>query len=318
MDADARIAVLGEELRAVRKGLGLYQTTLPAVAGPVLLDIAGATATDPPGTVRDKLVATVRGLITRLPEGRQELARAVFGLDNPGNTGYMERLVEQGRTADRDLRTMQRRANEVVYLLAELACVYTPAAAASVDTVPWHTKRLDVRLVLRGDDVEVFETRRVVSHEPDLVDVAHSISVGQSGQARGPVDLAALGIDEISGGEVRSPRMVSADRVAFTLRPPAPLGPGDEHDFFFRIRATDIAPFYCCTPEFDCERFSLNIRFEPHRRPTRVWRINGEFSKEAADPTPTRATLQVDDTGEVRTDFTNLRPARSYGIGWAL
>ncbi|RLK61752.1 hypothetical protein [Actinokineospora cianjurensis] len=318
MDADTRLRILSQELKDVRKGLGLHQVSLPTVAGPVLRELAGVTQAEPPGAVRDKLVALVRGLVGLLPEGRRDLARAVFGVDNPANETYTGRLAAHGRVVDRDLRTVQRRADEVVYLLAELACARpTREVARAADGVPWHTKRLQVRLVLRGDDVEVFETRRIVSHEPDLLDVRHSLSVGPSGQAGGPVDLAALGIDEISGGEVRALEQVSADRVAFTLRPPRTLGPGDEHDFFFRVRARAIAPFYCCTPEFDCERFDLNVRFESHRLPTRVWRIDGEFSKEAADPTPNRPSSRVDDTGEARAEFADLRPARSYGIGWA-
>ncbi|GAA2966591.1 hypothetical protein [Actinokineospora diospyrosa] len=316
MDTDRRLEILNQELKHVRKGLGVHQVGLPASAGPVLRELAGVRADDAPGAVRDKLVAAVRGLVERLPQGRRALARVVFGLDNPTNAGYTTRLAEFGRAADRDVRTIQRRADEVVYLVAELACA-AAAREGGDPGVPWHTKRLQVRLVLRGAEVEVFETRRIVSHQRGLTDVRHAISVGRLGLAGGSVDLAALGIDEISGGEVRSPAMVSADRVAFTLRPPHPLEPGDEHDFFFRVRTGEIAPFYCCTPEFDCERFTLNIRFEPKRRPSGVWRIDGEFSKEVADPTPVRQPLRIDDTGEVRADFTNLRPARSYGIGWA-
>ncbi|MBM7776149.1 hypothetical protein JOD54_006353 [Actinokineospora baliensis] len=315
MNADRRLEVLNHELKQVRKGLGVHQVGLPASAGPVLRELAGVRADDPPGAVRDKLIAAVRALVERLPQGRRALARAVFGLDNPTNAAYTTRLADYGQTADRDVRTIQRRADEVVYLVAELACAQATGDGGDPG-VPWHTKRLQVRLVLRGAEVEVFETRRIVSHQPGLTDVRHAISVGLAGREAGPVDLAALGIDEISGGEVRSPVMASADRVAFTLRPPHPLQPGDEHDFFFRVRTGEIAPFYCCTPEFECERFTLNIRFEPKRRPSGVWLIDGEFSKEVADPTPARRPLRLDDTGEVRAEFTNLRPARSYGIGW--
>ncbi|MBE8525726.1 hypothetical protein ILP97_51035 [Amycolatopsis sp. H6(2020)] len=112
-------------------------------------------------------------------------------------------------------------------------------------------------------------------------------------------------------------RMVSSSRVAFSLRPPQPLDAGDEHEFFFRIRVDELpSPFYCCTPEFPCESFDLNVRFDRRQPPQRVWRIDGEFSKEAQDPLTARKPLFLDNAGEVHTGFRDLRPARSYGVGW--
>ncbi|WP_026423731.1 hypothetical protein [Actinokineospora inagensis] len=307
--------LLDRELRSLRKGLGVHQVALPRAAGPVLRELSGVRAGDPPGVVRDRVIATVRDLVGRLAPGWRELAGVVFGLDNPGNSGYLNRLAGYGRVAERDVRTIQRRANQVVRLVAELA--YAAEVPVIDAGVPWHTKRLAVQVALRGDHVEMFETRRIVSHRPNLVDVEHAVSVGRSAPGDGPVDLAALGIDEIAGGAVLAPRMVSADRVAFRLRPPRPLGVGDEHDFFFRVRAPVMAPYCCCTPQFACDLFTVNVRFEPGHRPPRAWRIDGVLSREVADPVAERPDLLVDSTGEVRAEFTNLRPALSYGIGWA-
>ena len=96
-------------------------------------------------------------------------------------------------------------------------------------------------------------------------------------------------------------RLVSSTRVAFSLRPPQPLDAGDEHEFFFRIRVAELpSPFYCCTPEFPCESFDLNVRFDRRKPPLHVWRIDGDLSKDAPDPlTARKPTAAPDVEGNV-------------------
>ncbi|MGW4060189.1 hypothetical protein ACWEGE_18015 [Amycolatopsis sp. NPDC004747] len=260
-------------------------------------------------------------MIETLPESHRKTARIVLGFGTGAHERYTQRLELLGTGADRNVRTMQRRADDVIYLIAE-AAYGAPASygsfLAGADDGPWHTSALAVRLTLTGPAAaEVFETRRVVSHVAGLADVEHAISLSRPANTTGPPDLSGLGIDVVAGGEVHSVRLVGSSRVAFSLRPPRPLDAGDEHEFFFRIRVAELtAPFYCCTPEFPCESFDLNVRFDRRKPPRRVWRIDGEFSKDAQEPRPSREALSLDNAGEVRTGFRDLRPARSYGVGW--
>ncbi|NGY65346.1 hypothetical protein G7043_41280 [Lentzea sp. NEAU-D13] len=317
MHHDGRLDELIADLKALRKGLGVQETSVPRSIGTALRQACGVPDGAPPGAVRHLVVTALGELIGMLPEGKQLTARTVFGFDNPDNLSYTARLSWLGKVVDRDTRTMQRRADEAIYLVAELAHARdAPAAAVSAHDSPWHTKELKVRMLLRGPQVEVFETRRVVSHVPGLAGIEHAVSVISTAPTSGPVDLHTLGIDEIEGGEVLDPRAVSSRRVAFTLRPPVPLDPGDEHSFFFRVRVPTIAPLYCCTPEFACERFVLSVGFLHENLPARIWRIDGELSMQAGDPAPAREALFADGTGQVRVVFENLQPARSYGIGW--
>ncbi|WP_236794604.1 hypothetical protein [Amycolatopsis sp. GM8] len=313
LNARDEIEALVSELKKVRKGLGIQAKALPDTAGPPLRRVAGVLDTDPPGTVREKLVRTLGDLITRLPEGNHAIAQAVLGFGATAGKLYTHRLEELGREADRDMRTMQRRADEVVYLLAELAATSAPAPPRPES--PWHTTALDVDLIPDGAGAEVFEKREIVSHVPDLAEIEHGISLGRVLGRPGPVDLKDVGIEVLRGGEVHSARILSSSRVGFQLRPPRVLGVGDRHEFFFRINVPKISPFYCCTPEFPCERFRLNVRFDRIPPPLRIWRIDGEFSKDAEDPLPVRKPLSLDGF-EVGADFENLQPARSYGIGW--
>lgn len=317
--ADAKINALLSELKLLRKGLGVQAKNLPAIVGEELREVCGVREDDSPGTVRAKVVATLRALIGKLPESQRETARIVLGFGTGANERYTARLELLGSGADRNVRTMQRRADDVVYFIAE-AAYETPAAFGSSPVTsqgPWHTSALAVRLTLTGAAAEVFETRQIVSHVAGLTEIEHGVSLARPASATGEPDLAGLGIDVVSGGEVHSVRMVSATRVAFRLRPPRALDAGDQHEFFFRVRLEELpAPFYCCTPEFPCESFELNIRFDRQEPPQRIWRIDGDLSKDANDPVPARKPLFLDNAGEVHTGFRDLQPARSYGVGW--
>ncbi len=318
--ADAKINALSAELRALRKGLGVQAKTLPDAVGERLREVCGVREDDPPGTVRGKVVTTLHALIEKLSESQRETARIVLGFGTGANERYTARLELLGSGADRNVRTMQRRADDVIYLIAEAAYASPPVYGRLPvldQKGPWHTSTLAVQLTLSPSGAEVFETRRIISHVAGLAEIDHGVSLARPTSTTARPDLSKLGIDVVAGGEVHSVRMVSATRVAFRLRPPRVLDAGDQHEFFFRIRLEELpAPFYCCTPEFPCEQFDLNVRFDREALPSRLWRIDGDFSKDAEDPLPARKPLFLDSAGEVRAGFHGLEPARSYGVGW--
>ncbi|MEU0792203.1 hypothetical protein ABZ342_19225 [Amycolatopsis sp. NPDC005961] len=317
--AEAKINALSVELKLLRKGVGVQAKNLPGVVGEELRAVCGVREDDNPGTVRAKVLAGLRALIDKLPESQRKTARIVLGFGTGADQRYTARLELLGTGADRNIRTMQRRADDVVYLIAEAAYETPSASGGSLVSSegPWHTSALAVRLTLSGAAAEVFETRRIVSHVTGLEEIEHGVSLARPVSTTGEPDLDGLGIDVVSGGEVHSVRMVSSTRVAFRLRPPRPLDAGEQHEFFFRIRLEELpAPFYCCTPEFPCESFELNVRFDRQEPPQRIWRIDGDLSKDAGDPVPARKPLFLDNAGEVHTGFRGLRPARSYGVGW--
>jgi hypothetical protein len=316
--ATAKINELSAELKALRKGLGIQAANLPEHVGGRLRQVCGVQDGDSPGTVRERVSETVRCLIMRIPESQREVARLVFGFGTPAGQRYTDRLMLLGDDADRNVRTMQRRADDVVYLMAETAYAAPGRLTQAGRKDPWHTSALAVRLTFGEAGAEVFETRRIISHVDGLEEIEHSVSLARPLQPGQPLPtLEGLGIDVVAGGEKHSVRMISSTRVAFRLRPPHPLGEGEQHEFFFRIKVDEFpSPFYCCTPEYPCESFDLNVRFERSRPPARVWRIDGEFSKDAEDPMAPRKPLWPDNAGEVHTNFHDLEPARSYGLGW--
>ncbi|TCO55820.1 hypothetical protein [Actinocrispum wychmicini] len=319
------MAALVEDLKALRTGLGVEDPNLVARACATVRHVSGVGPHDSPGIVREKIKSWLDRMISRLPEATARIGRATFGFEGPGDRPYLARLENLGRSVDREVRTMQRRADQVVSRIAELALVEQESPVQQARTVdiaepparqPWHTTLVRVDLILDQPGIEVFENRRVISHVDHLAEIKHWISVPPVDPC-GRLDLAGLGIRLLGGGEMRTPpRAVSSSRVEIAVHPPTPLNTGDEHDFFFRVQIPSLQPFYACTPRFACDEFQLRVRFGRERIPERIWLIDGELPMEAGDPVPDRPALAVDNAGEVQVTFVDLVPATSYGIGW--
>lgn len=321
----ATITALVDDLKALRTGLGVEDPHLVTRAGVTIRRLSGVTDDDSPGIVREKIRNWLSRMIGQLPDATARIGRAAFGIDGPGDLSYLARLENLGRIVDREVRTMQRRADHMVGRIAELAAVH-PRGTATAEPLdapeqppgqPWHSAQVRVDLILDQPEIEVFENRRIVSHVDGLAEITHWLSVPPVEHPRHPLDLADLGITLLGGGDMRTrPRMLSSSRVELVLHPPSPLDTGEHHEFFFRVRVPTLLPFYVCTPRFACDEFQLRVRFGRDRIPGRIWLIDGELPMEAADPVPVRPTLRADNAGEVHVKFADLVPASSYGIGW--
>jgi hypothetical protein len=315
----AKITMLVEDLKALRTGLGIEDPHLISRAGAAIRQACGVADDDSSAIVREKIKNWLEKMISQLPEARARVGRAAFGLDGPGDQPYLARLRSLGQDFQREVRTMQRRADQVMVRIAELAFAPITEAAPSAphSDEPWHAALVRVDLVLDQPEIEVLEYRRIISHTKGLAEIRHSLTILPVEHPSRRVDLDELGITVLRGGDMRvPPRMVSADRLEFILHPPDPLDPGDEHEFLFRVMVPSLLPFYVCTPLFACDEFHLGVRFGRDQVPDRIWLIDGELSMEAADPTPGRPALRADKTGEVQVKFVDLHPAMSYGIGW--
>ncbi|CAM3803010.1 hypothetical protein KIPE111705_25765 [Kibdelosporangium persicum] len=316
----AKIDDLIGDLKVLRTGLGVEDPNLVARAGPAVRQVSGVTDGDSPGIVRQKITDWLAATISRLPEAIATIARTAFGFGGSGDLPYLARLEHLGKVVDREVRTMQRRADRVIYRIAEMTLTQSPPAGKAVEPVdgnPWHTELLRVDLILDQPEIEVFETRRIVSHADGLTEIRHWLTIAPVENPPVPLDLSDLGIAVLGGGDMATPpRLLSSNRVEIVLKPPKPLAIGDHHEFFFRVRVPSLLPFYACTPRFACDEFRLRIRFGRDRVPERVWLIDGELPLEASDPVPHRKTLHADSAGEVQATFRDLVPSTSYGIGW--
>lgn len=310
------VAGLIDDLKAVRRGLGVHAPDLAARLGPELARVCSVAESDAPGTRRHKVIATLTELTDRLPASPRAIGRIAFGLDGAGHERYTARVSRIAGLIDRDTRTAQRRVDDVIAQIAESATSAVPRQTRRGD-LDWHTTSVKVVVALHLPVVEVIEERRVVSHRDGLSELEHSVSVAPAPGAVGPPSLADLGVDLLRGGVLHSPERITASRVRLRLRLPKPLGQGDDHEFSFRIRIPQgFAPFYVCTPMAPCERFELTVGFGAGRAPGRIWLIEDEFALDAAEDRPGRPLVAADASGEARAVFTDLAPDRSYGLGW--
>ena len=311
---DTESSPLVEDLKTLRKGRGVQDPRISAKIGYTLRKVCGVLPDDPAGVVSEKVLTRLGDLVDRLPAAQRVLARAVFGFDSSAGEAYTQRLRRHGTVSSRDVRTMQRRADEVVDRVAELLDI-AGSSPAHREEPPWHTVSLRVLLVLDQPEVEVFETRRIRSHRAGLAYIDHSMTVIPADGVH-PVALSTFGIDVVNGGDVKSLTRITRNRITFRLQPPRVLEAHDEHEFTVRVRLPRISPFYVCTPLYPCAHFDLRVRFGRQQLPARIWRIDGELSMEADDPTPVRPLLEANGANEVHVAFDDLGPARSYGIGW--
>lgn len=311
------VAELMNELKALRKGFGVESADLPARLGPALRTVCGVAAGDTGATVRRKVSAALTGLIGCVPDDLGRLSRTALGLGGLPLERYQRRVERLAERLERDPRTVQRRIDDALRRVAELA-VDGRACHQSVQRgVPWHTIGLRVAVLLDQPVIEVLETRHILAHRPDLAEIDDSVTISPPADWNGSLDPADLGVDVVSGGVLHSPRLVAPNRFGFRLRLPRPLGHGEEGEFSLRIKVNrPFAPHFVCTPWFPCQHFNLVVRFGPDRVPPRIWLLDNVFPLELADPWPQRPAVEANAAGEARAAFTDLEPHRSYGLGW--
>jgi hypothetical protein len=300
------------ELKTLRKGFGLNDSRPADDFGPAVRRVCRVTDADDAWTIRDKVRKTLERLSHGLAEPHRTVSLAVLGLSTQPDARYNERLKGLASKFDRNPRTMQRRSDAALRLLAERLFAEDRAEVLAPSRVPWHTRALRTTLLLDEPGVEAIEARRISSHVDGLREIRHSVTVASPDR----LGLPGLRIRAISGGDVTATRLVAANRAELDFRLSRPLAAHDEHEIEFRVLVPAMSPFYVCTPIYPCDLFDLRIRFDRSRPPTRIWVVDGALAHEADDPTVDRTTIEVDTSGEVRHVFHNLVPYRSYGLLW--
>jgi hypothetical protein len=308
------------ELKTLRKGLGVETDDIKSRVGRALQRVCGVEDGDTGERVRHKVRDQLNSLITLCHPDQQKLLRAALGLvATSAPKMYQERIKEIAESTFVDPRTVQRRIDSALGRLVQLAL----ESRRLVDVrrrPPWHTT--DLRVVISFDlrVPEVYETRRIVAEQDDVEEVEVGMTLTPPPGWSGSGSIEDLGVDLLYGGELSDRMMKARNRIGFVLRLPDPLARGDEHEYAFRVKLPPergIAPHYVCTPKYQCDRFSLHVRFGSAVRPRNVWRLPGVPPLELEDPVWTGDTAEPNRFGEVHTSFENLEPQLSYGIGWS-
>ncbi|MEQ0560564.1 hypothetical protein ABJI51_15870 [Amycolatopsis sp. NEAU-NG30] len=300
-------AELVQELKSLRKGRGLLGRVEERV-GPLLREACQIAEDDGLVAIRQKVAGRLSELAAHLPEDLRLAALAAFAIGPEARQPlYQDRVKWAAEQVDRDPRTVRRRVDEAIDLLAELASA-APRTPVSVPEAGWHTAALSVALVLDQPQPTVLEHRRVVADQ----DGVRSFELAVSGPAREDLSPAVL-----YGGTLVDRGMEATDRWGYGLELPRPLSRGEPWEFavLFRLpSASALRPYMVCVPRQPCDLFDLRIRFG---RPREAWTLDGAFQRDISDPACRTQPLKTDPAGELHQRFRRLTPGLAYGVRWA-
>jgi hypothetical protein len=301
---------LVSELKAVRKGRGVHNPALDTAVGPTLRAAIGALPGAGVGEIRQQLIDWITRRLPTLPPDLQQITSVALNLHPKARQEFLrERIEFLAQATQRNDKTIRRRIDAGLTLLAESAESTEPA-----ETDTWHLRRFSALLRMDGVTPECIERRDIVA-STEISEIPWSISVPTSNGRRPP----NLDIEVLSGVKLRGVEQPSPHRKLLHLGLPAPLPPGDHHEFSLLVKVPagdEMQPTYVFWPDRRCERFDLVIRFDPTRLPDKIWRVNAAFHRDADDGVPTTDLLALDEVNEVSVSFTDLRPDRGYGIQW--
>ncbi|MCR6484092.1 hypothetical protein M8542_14820 [Amycolatopsis sp. OK19-0408] len=301
-------AELVQELKILRKGRGLLAGRIEDRVGPSLRSACEVADDDGLVAIRQKVAGRLSELAEHLPEDLRLAALAAFAITAEARQPlYQDRVLWAARRVDRDPRTVRRRVDEAIDLLAELATGSSPASSAAQPEARWHTASLSVALVLDQPRPVVLEHRRIVADQDGLrtLDLAVSLPGGRDG----------LSVTVLYGGTLLDRGMEASDRWGYALELPRPLSRGEAWEVSILFEpASALRPHMVCVPRHPCEQFDLRVRFAGTPE-VRV--LDGAFQRDVSDPGYRGRAHQIDSAGEVHLRFRGLMPGLAYGARWA-
>ncbi|WIX85859.1 hypothetical protein [Amycolatopsis sp. DG1A-15b] len=276
-------AELVRELKTLRKGRALAGRVEDRV-GPALRSACEVSDADGMVTIRAKVSDRLSELSSQLPEDLRLAALAAFAITPEARQPlYQDRMRWAALRVDRDPRTVRRRVDEAIELLAELAL----ASPASSTPGNWHTLSLTMALVL--EESCVFEHHRLVADQDDLRSFDLAVPAG-----------TVLYGGTLSEGTVELPRALSR---------------GESWEFA-AVFPAEPKTRLVYLPRHRCEVFDLRVRFGKEG-PSEVLALDGAFERDIPDPHYRGRVLQADAAGEVHLQFRHLTPGLVYGARWA-
>ncbi|SEF36859.1 hypothetical protein SAMN05421837_111280 [Amycolatopsis pretoriensis] len=295
-------AELVQELKTLRKGRGLAGRVDDRV-GPYLRSACAVSSDDGQVAIREKVTELISELAAHLPDDLRLAALAAFAICAEARQPlYQDRVRWAASRVDRDPRTVRRRVDEAIVLLAELAWSSSSPVVSPSDR--WHTTSLSIACVV--DEPLVLERRRIVADQEGLefLDLAVSLPAGQPA------------VTVLYGGSLVDRGMETSSRWGYGLELPRPLSRGESWECAVLFRPPSISPYMVSVPRQRCDAFDLRVRFGG--APPAVWALEGAFQRDVSDPGYEGRPEQVDSTGEVHLRFRGLTPGLAYGVRWAV
>jgi hypothetical protein len=279
-------AELVSDLKALRKGRGLYVNNVGERVGHTLRDLCGVTEKDGPGEIRVRVAQRLEHLAVDLPDDLRIAVLAAFGMIPAARHPlYQERVGWIAERIGRDPRTARRRIDDAIHQLAQLACTPLRPRGHAEPAAGWHTATTRVFVTLEGPVTEALENHRIVAAHDGLREIELATVFGQ------PAVL--------SGGTLRGGTLVL----------PAPLPAGESHDFWVRSRNPVRPRQFTYVPRRRCDYLELRVHFDCDILPRAVSRLQGR-------PPRDRGRLNLNRAGEVKLIFHDAVRGVAYGARW--
>lgn len=316
-DVTAQAEALAEEIKVLHKGRGVGAGDLSRRVGPLLRELADIGNGGSPADLRGALAAALSRCAARLDDDQRTTVLAALGLapETAHLPQFGDRVTWLAERIDRDYRTARRRVDEAEGRLAEEGAKelgYQRSRPRAVRA--WYVAEFRAVYRLDGAVPEAHEYRRIVAVQR-LTEVQIWLDVPRDGDRPRP----SLTAEVVFGGRLIRREEPSRTRTQFVIELPAPLLPGQSHEFEVILRApagAQMRPYYIFTPELPCDSFSLRVRFDPQRLPVWVRRVDGEPVRTFEDARPAADEVAVDPTGEARASFAKPVPYLGYGLQW--
>lgn len=307
---------LAAELKAVRRGRGLYHPDIGGRLGPGLRATCGIGTGDPPSEIRTKAIMRLRQLSGVLPGELSVAALAALGIhpDVRDLLQLQDRVDWLARRLRRDTRTARRRIDEACVRLAEAAAA---AGAASLGhrSGGWYVESFHAVVTLDTETPMTVERRIVVAERDGLDYLVLGWSVPRAGND-GPNDML---VQVLYGGVLVEKERDTETRFRLVLELPVTLRVGESHEYGLLVRIPADQPMrshYAYTPATRCDFFDLRVRFDRRELPDRVWRVKESFHRDLDERRPGGELLALDKAGELHVQFDEILPGHGYGVQW--
>jgi hypothetical protein len=319
--AAASATELLEELKALRKGRGIHAGRVRGQVGPGLRKTCSILEADDEQSIRQKLTDRLSALAATLPDDLSLAVRVALGLHPSARHQFLqERVLWLGERIDRDPRTVRRRMDEGLELLAQLAAGPAPALVqATRDPADgWFVQAFHAVLRLDRPSPEAIERRVIVAERDGIDHVVALMTLPRDPTNRtGPHDLL---MEVLYGVTLVGKEHDTDSRFRYLLKLPTPLHTGERHEYglLFALPHDQLMrPHYVFTSPRRCDLFDLRVRFNRRRLPERAWRVDEVFHRGVDDAQPSDdKVLTLDEAGELHVSFRDLKPGFGYGAQW--
>ncbi|NKE56332.1 hypothetical protein FXN61_05615 [Lentzea sp. PSKA42] len=311
-----------DELKRLRRGTGLGGLLADVRLGDNLRTVSKADAGADDATAAGLLLTELSRLIDRLPESMQQVASVALNINIPDLSSQLldKRISWLASETGRDNRTIRRRIDESMkHLVNRIVAEHDWSDTGHPETAAnWFTTscRAYVRMD-QEDGIEAVDEREIIIHGAPTDSISMPFTL-----PRHPNDQDApheLQTNLLFGGKFVTRKRFSDSRFNVEIKLPRTLYPGERHRYAlqYKIPANQMMkPHYVFVPYYECESFSLLVRFNMDDLPCTIRKVESAFHREIDELQPEENIIEANEAGEAYAEFKNLKTGFGYGIQW--